>query len=233
MPVGAPTERKAGTATTSGAGVFTFSPATNCTTGATLILLVSGGVVTSVTDDGGVNAWNIDRTQATGNTDRNSICSSYQTTGLTTARTITVTCDVLSTGVAYWFEEFPGNYSAVDKTASSTGSNSTSLPTGTTAATSDADEFAVAIYNTRATGAITKNASYTVFTTGQQAHPTNPQGLGAYRLLSATGTQNADGTDANMVTSANGIATYKSAAAAFVADPIRDRLQAMNRASVW
>ncbi len=233
MAVSFTAERKNASGLAAGA-TFTLQPATNCTTGSTLYLCVGERlldlVVTSVTDDVGTNTYNIDLTVADGAKSAASIISSFQTVGLTTANTITVTLSSTGGQWSAWLEEFGGgNYSALDKKTTSTGSASTTLPTGTTAATTDADEAAIVLYGTDGTGTITKNASYTVFTTGL----TN-RCLAAYRILTATGTQNADGTDSGMANSANGLATYKIiAAAAFVAPAEKVILQAVNRAATF
>ncbi len=221
-------ERKAGTGTTDGSSQFTFSPATNCTTGSTLYLIVSGLAVTAVTDTVGANTWTIDHSNTVTANRHWSVVSCYQATGLLTSATVTVTTDGATSLFAYWFEEFAGNYSSKDKEVDGVGSTTT-LPTGTTAATSDADEVAIAVYATNQTsGTLTKNANYTNFTTGVQT--ATRQHLSDYRLLVATGTQNADATHSNMASSNNGIVTYK-AVTGFIAPAEKVILQAMNRAT--
>jgi hypothetical protein len=211
MPVTLNGERKSGTGTSAGTTI-TFSPASNCTAGNTIylcFLVVGAAGATAVSD--GTNVWTGDMLLTSGGRCI-SVWASYQATGLTTSSVVTVTMPT-TVGYAYWLEEFNGNYSAVDVQATSTGSNVTSLPTGTTAATATADELALAVYSTNTpAGTITKNASYTNFTTGEQTAPSTQDGLFSYRILSATGTQNADGTDSSMVNSLNGVVTYKAVA---------------------
>lgn len=221
-------ERKAGTLAFSGTpGVGTFSPATNCGAGNTLIFVLAyqaatSQTIASITDTKG-NAWTID-VERTASTGRNvHICSTRQNVGaLTTGDTITVTLSAASADtVQMWLEEFTGAYD-FDVGASQTGGTGTSVAFGTTATTASTDEFAVIAAVVSKSGAAaswtwTKDANYTNFTTAPPL-PTGSQTLSTaahYRLLSATGTQTATDTVNN---STNGqvavIATYKAQAVA-------------------
>lgn len=217
MPASFTAQRKAAIISVPIRSSFTITPASNCTTGSTLILFLQIAVntpeVSTVSDSKG-NTWRVDLNAGPGGTWGSSlcVCSSFQTSGLTTADTITVNLSTQQGDCLYWLEEFAGNYSAVDRSASVFTSNSTTAGTGTTAATTAADEFAVCMAaRSGSSGTITKNASHTLFTTGQQAQGS---GIGAanvwYRILSATGTQNGNGTLSSMADSTGCIVTYKA-----------------------
>lgn len=215
-------ERKAGQITfvlASG----TFSPATNCGAGNTLVLVAvttsgSAQKLTAVTDTKG-NTWTVDKTAGTG--PAVSICSTKQNAGaLTTGDTVTMTGTGSGVVMQIWCEEFTGQYD-FDVAASATGTTGAGN-TGTTAATASTDEFAVAgICATKSgAGAVwtwTKDANYTNFTTAPPLPNASGSGSSAahYRLLAATGTQLCTDT-VNQTTNswAGAIATYKVAAAA-------------------
>lgn len=213
-------ERKSGDIT---AGAFAFSPATNCTAGNTLALVIAHYVantigVTGVTDTKG-NTWTIDQSVTVTGGQAVFICSTLQDVGtLTTSDTITVATTGSGTG-AYWLEEFSGQYSK-DVSTSATGTSGAGN-TGTTAATADADEFAVVGLVAKksgggATWVWTKDANYTNFTTAPPV-PTGSSTLSSaahYRILSSTGTQICTDT-VNQTSNAWGgaIVTYKVVAA--------------------
>jgi hypothetical protein len=220
-------ERKSGAISFSGTpGVATFSPASNCGTGNTLILLIAylnatAANVTSVTDSAG-NTWTVDVQLTSGVGRHVHICSCKQNVAaLTTSSTITITLSAASsdTNTQIWLEEFTGQYD-FDVAASQSAGTGTSVGFGTTAATASTDEFAVcvAVVSKSGGGATwtwTKDANYTNFTTA----PPLPNASGTlssaahYRLLSATGTQTATDTTNNTTNSqVAAIATYKVAA---------------------
>jgi hypothetical protein len=213
MPASWTAERKAGTGTVSGTS-FSFSPTATVTAGSTGLLFVFGESSTGATaaSDSKSNVWTLDQSYA-GGVVRPAVFSAPITSAILTSDTITVSLANL-VAYAYWLEEFAGNYATVDVVVQSNGANVTSLPTGTTAATANADEIAACVYSTAATSAtITKNASYTAFTTGSTAVGTAGNAMPVHRILAATGTQNADGTASAMVNSRNGIVCYKTVVA--------------------
>jgi hypothetical protein len=139
---------------------------------------------------------------------------------LTTADTVTVATSGIGWDVAVvWGEELSGlaTASAVDKTATNSGAGATSQPTGTTAATTNAQEIAVAFAAIKLNSALTKDAAYTAFTTGSKGvtAPGPPigriAGFPTYKILAATGTQSATYTSASAAFVA-AIVTYKAAA---------------------
>lgn len=173
-------------------------PATNCTAGNLLVLLAAGrvtGTVSSVTDTKG-NTWTVDKTASSGTSVCLGVCSTLQDAGaLTTTDTITVTFSGSSTCAAWLLEEFFGfsTGAAADQTATDGAStNVTSGDTGTTSATSQAVELAIAgICLSGAAGTVTKG-SYLSFTTAQKNSDNSGTGravAGGYKILAATGTQ--------------------------------------------
>lgn len=225
-------QRAASTATVAGSGVqtFTFSPASNCVQGNTCYFSLgcinsASSSVSSASDNTTGNTWTRDQTSGAV-AQSFATFSSYQAVAMTTSTVITVTVVGGTTNIiwAYWLEEFVGNYSGRDTQVQSAASNSASLPTSTSAATTAADEVSIAMYSTSSTsGTITKNANYTAFTTGQQRGQ-----MMVYRLLTATGTQNADGTDSAMVSSTNGLVNYKAVVAAGSRPPMSSRRKRRN-----
>jgi hypothetical protein len=199
---------------TSGVNGTAFSPAHNTTQGNHLILLASntGGsiVVSSVTDTKG-NTWQIDSTQANTSVASTSIASVYLTTALTTSDTITVTLSGTGTFRGGLLEEYSGltTTSWKDVNAGNTGADSTSMTTGTTAATGQANELTIEAFCLQATAtSFTKDTNYSNFTTQIDGRMG-----GAYRILTSIGTQNATGAFGNTGTNwAGAIATYKAAA---------------------
>ncbi len=223
-------ERRQGTLSYSGSpGVATFSPATNCVAGNTLVMVIAvvdatALTVASVTDSVG-NTWTVDVERTSGAGRNIHICSTKQNIGpVLTSTTVTVTMSaaIASATTQMWLEEFTGQYSP-DVVASQTGGTGTSVVFGTTAATASTDEFAVIACTVSKSGASatwtwTKDANYTNFTTA----PPIPNASGTlnnaahYRLLSATGTQTATDTVNNTTNGqAAVIATYKADAVAY------------------
>ena len=111
--------------------------------------------------------------------------------------------------------------SAFDKTAvdGAGTTNATTHSSGTTATTTQADEFALAAFNVDGSGTNTLSSltnSFTVPTNGNQndgAGPISPKCVIAYKVLSAAGTVETTATFSDN-TSGNGmVGTYKAAAA--------------------
>src|ERR1035437_2627287 len=174
---------------TSGASPITFSPASNTTKGNHLILLASdtgsGIVVSSVTDTKG-NTWQVDSTQANTSVASISIASVYLTTALTTSDTITVTLSGAGTFRGGLLEEYSGiaTTSWNDVNASNTGADSTSMTTGATAATGQANELTIEAFCLQATAtSFTRDTNYSHFTTQIDGRMG-----GAYRILTSIGT---------------------------------------------
>lgn len=219
-------ERRQGTLSFSGTpGVATFSPASNCTAGNTLVIVIcvvdaTALTVASITDSVG-NTWTVDVERTSGAGRNIHICSTKQNVGaLTTGSTVTVTMSaaIAGTTTQMWLEEFTGQYD-FDVGSGQIAGTGLSVGYGTTAATASTDEFAViAALVTKSGGGATwtwtKDTNYLNFTTP----PPIPNASGTvscaahYRLLSATGTQTATDTVNNSTNSQSAvIATYKVA----------------------
>lgn len=196
---------KTGTSAVSGLG--TVSPSSEVLAGNLLVMTVSallGTVPLDVSDTQG-NEWQVDVSVL--NTARVSICSSVIAYELQTTDTIS-----LNLGVSLTYdlnlEEFSGIISPAwkDVTATNTGAG-TALTSGTTAATAQSSELAVAAWAINAAEAsFTPGGSYTAFGIVSQ---TGLGLFGEFLVLAATGTQSASGTAGTTGTWAGAIATYK------------------------
>lgn len=201
--------------------------ASDCTTGNTIILIYVarrtslGGE--SVTDSKG-NTWTIDNIPSviSGN-QWIIVASTRQDVGtLVTSDTVTITAGTSwSNARIAVLEEFSGLLISgyLDKIADQgqSGGSFTSFPTGTTAATDQADELAVAAWSINGDFADTPSldGAFTGFTTS-----TNRQVggdtfkrwyVGQYKILSSTGTQSAAVTKTTAESSSNGlITTYRA-----------------------
>lgn len=197
------------------ASTLVFSPASNCTAGNLLILIFANTgnfVVSGVSDNAGGNTWTVDQTRANGSLAAVSICSVVLTTAILTSNTITVTLSGAGTARGGLLEEFSGSATTpFDVGANNTGASSTSMTTGTTASTAQADELLIEGFCVQASGrTFTKDAAFADFTT----HQSDRMG-GAYEIVAAAGTQSGSGAFSGVATNwAGAIATYKAAAAA-------------------
>lgn len=148
----------------------------------------------TVTDTRG-NTWTVDAGPIGTINNNILIASTVQNAGaLQSGDTITVTFTggVGMTGftTAWWVEEFTGNQATgfVDKSATLSNGSGLTGGSGTTAATTSADEVAVAAIIVGSVEATLTAASYSSFTTAQQIGASR-SGLAVYKILSATGAQ--------------------------------------------
>ncbi len=197
-------------------GVVTISPSVEVLAGDLLVLTVASllGIVPANVGDTKGNEWQVDVSAL--NTSRVAVCSSVLADELTPADSIS-----LNVGVSLLYcldlEEFGGVLSPAwrDVTASGTGAG-TALNSGTTGATAQAAEVAVAAFAINAAeGSFTPGGSYSAFGRVSQ---TGLALLGEYLILAGTGTQNATGTAGTTGTWAGAIATYKAGADAGVTE---------------
>lgn len=197
-----------------GSLVAAINPTATIAVGRFAILLCAwtgGTTISSVTDNVGGNTWLVDRQRANGSFASFGIVSCRVTNAILTSNTITINgADMAGSGHGIMLEEFSGVLASgtyTDVSADNVGADSTTATTGTTGVTAQADELAIECSVPQATGyTFTKDAAYTYFTT----HESNRTG-GAYKILSATGTQSATcawvGAGVNWV---GGIVTYKA-----------------------
>lgn len=199
---------KAGTASL--AGFATISPSVEVLAGDLLLMTVAvvGGVlpVSDVNDTQG-NEWQVDVTVGSA---RIAICSSVLAFELTPADVIT-----LQIGASLLYnldlEEFSGIIAPSPKDVTATGSGSgTALTSGTTAATAQNSELAVAAWQiASAEASFTPGGADTAFGIVSQ---TGLGLFGQYAILSSTGTRAATGTAGTTGTWAGAQATYKGGA---------------------
>ncbi len=199
--------RGTATGTSPLSGVVSISPSSEVLAGDLIVLMVAalaGVVPTNVNDTQG-NEWQVDASLL--NTSRVSICSSVVAYELTPADSIS-----LNVGVSLLYgldlEEFSGIVSPAWKDVTATGSGAgTSVNSGTTSATAQNAELAVAAFAINAAeSSFTPGGSYTAFGIVSQV---GLGLLGEFLVLAATGTQNATGTAGTTGTWAGAIATYK------------------------
>jgi hypothetical protein len=242
MAVAFTAQRKSGTAAVTSNVLSITTLTANCTTGSTVYLFllgVPGLSLTSVSDDGGNNTWSVQQiSTGLSPTSQNYMAWSYQNVGLLTTNTITTNWTASSaTTLCYWLEEFSGSggvgYTTLDQNASSNNATSTTAATGTTGTTTSTDEVAFALIDEGGTNAITKNASYTNFTTASQTNSNSHACLVSYRILTATGTQSGNATLASMATSECGIATFKLTPTPLATKPHVYTNQSVMHAANW
>ena len=197
------------TSGTSGlSGVVSISPTSEILQGHLLVLMVAAlaGISPADINDTQGNVWQVDVSLL--NTSRVAICSSVLDFELTAADVINLTVGV-SLLYNLNLEEFSGVADEfwTDVSASNSGAG-TALDSGTTAATTNVSEIAVAAFAINAAEAsFTPGGAYSPFGIVSQ---TGLALLGEYLVLSGTGTQNATGTAGTTGTWAGGIATYQA-----------------------
>lgn len=232
-------ERATKNVTTAGTGTTeVVTVASGCTAGhmvwGAVACRVTAGTTLTVTDSRG-NTWTVDGI-ANASTNFVAVFSTLQDAGtLQAGDTITLTWTAApGNNRKIIIEEFSGQAtsSRVDKTATNNVTTSTTsgnaINSGTTAATSQADELVVVAYclDHGAGGTDTKDASYSSFTTSQIAAGSSSDGFlktlfASYKIISSTGAQSSAITSSVTVNSYEGvIVTYKAAVAATVASTL-------------
>lgn len=222
--------QEVGQTTSSAAAATTFTVnVTNAPTTGNLLVLRFGArggtaVLQAVVDTKG-NSWRIDNQKIDG-TQNNvvALASCVITSALTSSDSITL---ILSAVVGQSRSIVVDEYSAVDtldKSATASGAV-TSLDTGTTGTTEQADELVVAAFVQGAGNVtFTKDASYSAVTTPMisttGATNTDRSVMGEYKVLSATGTQRAQPTSSSAAGWLGVIVTYK-VGRALLGNPIR------------
>ncbi len=195
------------TGTSSVGGLATISPSKVVLAGDLLLLTVSalaGTFPQNVNDTQG-NEWQVDTSLL--NTSRVSICSSVLAFELQPSDVVS-----LNVGVSLLYnldlEEYSGILSPAWRDVTATGSGAgTALTSGTTAATAQNSELAIAAWAINsAEASFTPGGSYSAFGIVSQ---TGLGLLGEYLILSSTGTQSATGTAGTTGTWAGAQATYK------------------------
>lgn len=198
------------TGTSALSGLATISPASIIEAGNLCVMTVAalvGAFPQNINDTQG-NVWEVDLSLL--NTSRVSICSSVLAFELQSTDTIS-----LNVGVSLTYdidlEEFSGILETAYKDVSATNSGAgTALTSGTTAATAQNSELAVAAWAIKAAqSTFTPGGSYSAFGIVSQ---TGLALFGEYLILSSTGTQSASGTAGTTGTWAGGITTYKGGA---------------------
>jgi hypothetical protein len=177
--------------------------------------------ISSITDSLGNSYTNVLSVASNGGSDVSSlwVCAS----AIAGTPTITVTFTTTSGWNSICVSEFSGVNATVDKTATFTGTTSTTISTGTTAATSHANELVLALLESHqsAAGAGETCSTPTGFTAlpsivadnlaGNQFFDTFP----FYQIVSATGAQGGSGTVTLAPVDTNGlIATFPASAGA-------------------
>jgi hypothetical protein len=113
------------------------------------------------------------------------------TGGASFAVTVNVSGGLSGKTVTIAIYEVAGNYTSVDQTASASGASTSSFPSGTTAATTNADAIAFVSYRHRGTPGALVPAFTNSFTAGPYQNPDATTAIiaTAYKVLSATGVQ--------------------------------------------
>jgi hypothetical protein len=200
--------------------------ASSCTSGNTLILIFASRCTSaagiSVTDSRG-NTWTVDGGPYNFSNDLILVASTRQDVGrLITGDLVTVTFTTAPQEPRIAFlEEFSGllTSSYVDQTANATGSVVTSLPTGTTGTTTQANEVAISAFcvdDSNINVVLTPDAGYSQFTSFSFTEWGTYKKIGAaqYLILTSTGAQASTITAGIAPNSYQGlIVTYKAAAA--------------------
>jgi uncharacterized repeat protein (TIGR02059 family) len=218
-----------------GLGTTQAIPVTqSCGAGNTIVLIFAGRCTSaasiSVADSRG-NTWTVDGGPANGSNNLVLIASTRQDAdALQAGDSVTVTFGTApqQSRMAV-LEEFAGllTTSYVDKTATATSASATSLPTGTTAATTQADELAVAAWNLDGISEVDISgfdSTYQRFPTYVLAELGVTDGyvkayVGQYKILSATGAQAATITRPTAGSYQGMIVTYKADSAGGVVSP--------------
>ena len=192
---------------------------TNVTSGNSVIVTLMWGAFgpaeTAACSDSQGNSYTVDIEEYySGSGHYTVVCSSHNVTALTAADTITVSFSSGTYGVAATAHEFSGLASAstVDQTASANGNSSTPA-SGSTAVTTQADELLIGAIGVSGppTDIFTPGSGYTALASIGFSDAWNGTIYPEYRIVSATGAFQADGT-LNLARGwAAGIATYKAA----------------------
>lgn len=145
------------------------------------------------------------------------------TTALQAGDTITITLAVARTRWALQVDEFDDlSASPLDQTASNAPGSSTSLSTGTTSATTQADELVYAVFGFGSGRTVTLPGGWTGGAKVETSAGSSDRALQViHKYVTSTGTQQGTLTLSSASTYAGAIATYKEAAA--VASPISVR----------
>lgn len=169
--------------------------------------------ISSVTDTQG-NSYAVDVSYASpGDVLSVYLVSGQITTALVNGNTITVTLSATNAfaGVA---EEFSGmaTSSALDKTSTNSPGFGTAWSSGSTAATAQADELCIGAYVISSDVRSTPEGTWTELTDALRGAPGPGRSLiTQYKIVSATGTYQAQGTLASSNDGGAAIATYKAA----------------------
>ncbi len=177
---------------------------------------LSSGETTSCTDSQG-NSYSVDVNEYYSGAGLYTIvCSAHNVSAIGTSDTITLTFSSGTYGVSATVHEFSGlaAVATLDQVASNNGSSATPS-SGSTATTTQAEELLVGAIGVSGppTDSFTPGSGYTALSsvgfTGVWNGTIRPE----YRIVSATGSYQADGTLGTSSGWAAGIATYKAAAA--------------------
>lgn len=217
-----------------GAASVVFSPATAVAAGNHAIVIWASNSATTGALSSNASGATVQTDIISGTNNMMIIGSIYAPNGITTSNTITVTAT--GGGVrGILAEEFSGlaTSSWFDKSITSSGT-ALLMSVGPTAATTQADELAIAGFCVAVTTVtpFTKDAAYSYFTTGAAGFSTATKGAFAeYRILAAAGAQTATATQAGVTarTYNGALATYKAAAS--VSPPLAVYDVAVARAS--
>lgn len=177
------------------------------------LVLSAGAIPTATITDSKGNTYTVDASVTTGSSATTYIFSSNITTGIVPGDTLTIG---LSAGTGRWLVSVQGFGNlltpALDRTATNT-DNGTSMTTGTTLATTAADELVFAAFGFNAGRTFTPDtgSGFTGIPQISTATGSNDRSLGAqWKYVTATGTQTANATLSSAGAYAAAIATYKS-----------------------
>jgi len=177
------------------------------------------GSGTATCSDNKSNSYTTDITESYGAAGLyTAICSSHNVTALTAGDTITVTISNIYGGMAATAHEFSGlaSSSPLDQTASASGINTTTPSSGNTTVTIQGNELLIGAIGTNGLPAdiFTPGSGYIALTSTGFTGTRNGRIYPEYKIVSATGAYQADGTlNPSLRGWAAAIATYKAAAA--------------------